>query len=102
MFHLVVPKYRRLGKFKLFSLFCKTLLAPGFVMNHLLYLILLLVSRMFLPRYNARLQLLIAQIRMLRARIDSGRIVPTLEEKAELLRLGTLMDHNIRDVMHIV
>lgn len=71
-------------------------------MNHLLYLILLLVSRMFLPRYNTRLQLLIAQIRMLRSRIDSGRIVPTPEEKAELLRLGALMDHNIRDVMHIV
>jgi putative transposase len=71
-------------------------------MNHLLYLFLLLASRMFLPRYNARMQMLIAQIRILRARIDSERIVPTPDEKAELLRWGALMDHNIQDVMHIV
>ena len=29
-------------------------------------------------------------------------IVPTPREKAELLRLGTLLDHDAADVMHVV
>ena len=39
---------------------------------------------------------------MLRNRIDVSRIVPTPEEKAELLRLGAMMDHDVGDVMQIV
>ena len=38
--------------------------------------------------YNARLQFLEAQIRMLRTRVDTNRVVPSAEEKDELLRLG--------------
>ena len=48
----------------------------------------------FLPRYNAQLQLLEAQIRILRSRVDASRIVPT-PEKAELLRLGGLLGHDV-------
>ncbi len=54
------------------------------------------------PRYNARMQLLEAQIRMLRSRVDASRIVPTPQERAELLRLGAAMDHDIGEVMHVV
>jgi putative transposase len=58
--------------------------------------------RWFRPRYNAQLQLMAAQIRILRARIDTDRIVPTPKEKAELLRLGAALDHDVAEVMHVV
>jgi len=43
-----------------------------------------------------------AQIPMLRSRVDTIRIVPTPQERAELLRLGAAMDHDIGEVMHVV
>lgn len=61
-----------------------------------------LISRWFQPRYNARLQLLEAQIRILRARVDAVRIVPTPAEKSELLRIGAALGHVVADVMHVV
>jgi putative transposase len=57
---------------------------------------------LFLPRHSARIQFLLAQIRILRARLESERIVPTPEEKAELLRWGALFEHDIQDVLEIV
>ena len=71
-------------------------------MNRLIFPVLMLVAQYFKPRYNAQLSILKAQVRMLRNRIDASRIVPTLEEKAELLRLGRMMDHDVGDVMQIV
>jgi putative transposase len=43
-----------------------------------------------------------AQIRILRSRIDVTRIVPTPQEKAELLRLGAMVDHDVTEMMHVV
>ena len=40
------------------------------------------------------LRFLEAQIRMLRSRIDTSRIVPTPAERAELLRLGAAAEHD--------
>jgi putative transposase len=48
------------------------------------------------------MQLLEAQIRMLRSRIDTSRIVPTPQERAELLRLGARIDHDIDEVIHVI
>ena len=61
-----------------------------------------LFARLFAPRYNARIQFLIAQTRILRSRIDASRIVPTPEEKVELLGWGVNFDHNIDGVMEVV
>ena len=71
-------------------------------MDHLVFSLLTLVLQWFRPRYNTHLQLLQAQIRILRSRIDVSRIVPTPQEKAELLRLGTLVGHDVAEVMHVV
>ena len=71
-------------------------------MDAVLYSILTLATQWMRPRYNARMQLLEAQIRMLRSRIDTSRIVPTPQERAELLRFGAAMDHDIEEVMHVV
>lgn len=62
----------------------------------------ILVSRLFLPQYDARLQLLVFQVKMLRARINDSKIIPTEAERAELIRLGALIDHDISDVMLVV
>ena len=61
----------------------------------------LLVEK-FRPRYDVRLQLMAYQIKMLRDRIDDGKIYTRPEERAELLRLGALLDHDIADVMLVV
>jgi putative transposase len=71
-------------------------------MNQELYALLSLLVHLFLPRHSARIQFLLAQIRILRARLESERIVPTPEEKAELLRWGALFEHDIQDVLEIV
>ena len=61
-------------------------------MDRLFFSLLTLALQWFRPRYNAYLQLLQAQIQILRSRIDVSRIVPTPQEKAELLRLGALVE----------
>lgn len=61
----------------------------------------LLVEK-FRPRYDVRLQLMAFQIKMLRDRINDGKIYTRPEERAELLRLGALLDHDIADVMLVV
>jgi putative transposase len=68
----------------------------------LLYSFLALTAHLFLPRYSARLQILLLQIRMLKRRLKNARIVATPEEKAELLRLGALLDHDLNGVLQIV
>jgi len=71
-------------------------------MDRLFFSLLALALQWFRPRYNAQLQVLQAQIRILRSRIDVSRIVPTPQEKAELLRLGALLGHDVAEVMHVV
>jgi putative transposase len=66
------------------------------------HVVLVLMSRLFMPRYDARLQLLAYQVRMLRNRIDVSKIIPTEVERAELMRLGALLDHDIADAMLVV
>jgi len=70
--------------------------------NHLIFLVYTLLERRFRPQYDTRLRFLEAQIRFLRARIGTNRIVPSPEEKLELLRLGAILDHDVGDVIHIV
>jgi putative transposase len=63
---------------------------------------MMLVQEKFRPRYDARLQLLAYQVKMLRSRIDDSKIYTTTAERAELTRLGELLDHDISDVMLVV
>jgi len=71
-------------------------------MERLFFPVLSLVMQWFRPRYNAQLQFLEAQIRILRSRVDASRIVPNPAEKAELLRLGAMLDHDVTEAMHVV
>ena len=74
----------------------------GIAVDAILYSLMTVMTQWMRPRYNARIQLLEAQIRMLRTRIETSRIVPTPAERAELLRLGATMDHDIDEVLHVV
>ena len=71
-------------------------------MDRLFYSLLTLALQWFRPRYKAQLQLLQAQIRILRSRIDVSRIIPNPQEEAELFRLGALAGHDVAKVMHVV
>ena len=71
-------------------------------MDRLFFSMLSLALQWFRPRYNAQLQFLEAQIRILRSRVDATRIVPNPAEKAELLRLGAMVGHDVNEIMHIV
>ena len=71
-------------------------------MDAIFFALMTLVTQWVRPRYNGNMRLLEAQVRMLRSRIDTSKIVPTVEERAELLRLGADVDHDIDDVMHVV
>jgi putative transposase len=70
--------------------------------DNLLFALISLAMRWLEPRYNAQLQFLREQIRILRSRVDAERIVPTPEERAELLRIGMLLDHDVTELMHVV
>ena len=71
-------------------------------MDAMLFSLVTLLAQWLRPRYNARMRLLEAQIRMLRARIDTSRIAPTPKERTDLLRLGAAMNHDIDELMHVV
>ena len=71
-------------------------------MERLSYPLLALLAHWFTPQFNARLQFLEAQLRMLRSRLDTNRIVPSEQEKDELLRLGAQFDHDVGELMHVV
>ncbi len=71
-------------------------------MDRLLFPVFMLLAHWLQPRFNARLRFLEAQIRMLRSRVDGSRIVPTPEEKDELLSLGVSLDHDVGEVRHVV
>jgi len=70
--------------------------------NQAVFTIAMLLSRYFEPRFNAKLQFLTFQIRMLRDRIDAFKIVPTPRERTELMRLGDLLGHDIDGLMIVV
>ena len=69
-------------------------------MNHLIFPLLTLISEWRKPKYDARLRFLEYQIQMLRDRIDASRIVPTPEERVELLRIGELCQNDIDELIH--
>ena len=69
---------------------------------NLFFVIFTFLAHRFMPKYDVRMQLLMFQGKMLRDRIDDQRIVPTPEERTELLRLGNAINHDVADVMLVV
>ena len=71
-------------------------------MDRVAFGLMTLAMQWLYPRYNARMQFMEMQIRMLRSRVDASRIVPTPRERTELIRLGSSFEHEIDDIMHVV
>lgn len=63
------------------------MVGPG-KMESTLSLLLVFLNQAFMPRHNAQVRLLQAQITIWRARIPTQRIIPSPTEKAELMRIG--------------
>ena len=71
-------------------------------MDSLTFLLWSLMAQFFNPRHNAQIRFLKAQIRILQDRVPGCRIIPSPEEKSELLQLGAACDHRIDDLIEIV
>ena len=71
-------------------------------MNQLFFPLFVLFSELLKPKYDAKMALLKYQNQMLRDRVNTSRIVPTPEERAELLRLGELCGHDVGDLLTVV
>lgn len=71
-------------------------------MDNLLLAVVALCWRWFQHRHNVQVQFLQAQIRVLRARVYANRSIPTPAELAELLGIGTQLDHEVADLMYVV
>lgn len=70
-------------------------------MNSTFSLLIVFLTQLFMPRHNAQLRLLKAQIQILRARIPTQRIILSPEEKAELLRIGAECEHDIDGLLEV-
>ena len=70
-------------------------------MNSMLSLLLVFLNQFFMPRHNAQVRLLKAQIQILRTRIPTQRIILSPEEKAELLRIGAECGHEIDGLLEV-
>jgi len=70
-------------------------------MNSTLSLLLVFLNQFFMPRHNAQLRLLKAQITILRARIPTQRIILSPAEKAELLRIGEECGHDVDGLLEV-
>ncbi len=71
-------------------------------MTHAFRTVLWMLLQFFAPRHNAQVRFLKAQIAILRKRVPAERIVPSPAEKAELLRIGAEISHEVRPVLEIV
>ena len=70
-------------------------------MNSTLSILLVFLNQFFMPRHNAQLRLLKAQITILRTRIPTERIILSPAEKAELLRIGEECGHDVDGLMKV-
>ena len=70
-------------------------------MNSTFSLLIVFLTQLFMPRHNAQVRLLKAQIQILRTRVSTQRIILSPEEKAELLRIGAEFGHEIDGLLEV-
>ena len=75
-------------------------MVPG-KMNSAFSFLLIFVAQFFMPRHNAQMRLLKAQIQILRTRIPTQRIILSPAEKSELLRIGAECGHDVDELMEV-
>ena len=60
-----------------------------------------LLLEYFSVRRDARIRFLKAQLAILRRRLPGNRIILRPEDRAELLRIGSELDHDVKDLLGI-
>ena len=53
-------------------------------------------------RRDARIRFLLAQIDILRSKLDGNRVIPSPSDRARLLAIGQELDHDVKDIIGIV
>lgn len=81
-------------------LFSQAVVEPC-TMNATFSLLLAFLVQFFLPRHNAQLRLLKAQIAILRSRIPVERLILSPAEKSELLRIGAEGGHVVNGLLEV-
>jgi putative transposase len=71
-------------------------------MANALQTVLCLFVQFFAPRHNAQIRFLKAQVAILRKRVRADHIVPSPEERFELLRLSSEFGHQIGPLLVVV
>ena len=67
-----------------------------------LLLLATIVMEAFSARRDARLRFLHEQVALLKARVPGNRVILTPDERKNLLRLGSQLNHDVHDVLSIV
>ncbi|MFH1418845.1 MAG: hypothetical protein ABII12_11250 [Planctomycetota bacterium] len=71
-------------------------------MTRLFHVLLYLLGEGFQARRQARIRFLQAQVAMLRRKSDRNRIILSPEDRAQLLRIGGELGHDVKDILAIV
>jgi hypothetical protein len=90
---------------------CRSLAIAGFtfirnsdsiIMPTWFYAILHLLFESFTARRDTRVRFLMAQVTILRHKLGGNRVVLSPTDRAELLRIGNELKHEVKDVLGIV
>jgi putative transposase len=71
-------------------------------MSRWLYVVLHLLFEGLAARRDARVRFLLAQVEILRSKIDGNRIIPSPTDRARLLAIGKELGHEVKDIVVIV
>lgn len=67
-----------------------------------LYILPHLLIEVNAARRDARIRFLKAQVEILRRKLGGNRVIPSPDDRARLLALGTELNHNVGDLIGIV
>ncbi len=71
-------------------------------MSRWLYVVLHLLLEGFGARRDNRIRFLLAQVEMLRRKLGRNRVILSPRDRAQLLSIGSELDHNVKDILGIV
>lgn len=63
---------------------------------------LCLIIERFQARRDPKVRFLQAQVRMLRRRLPQKTLIPKIEERAELTKIGAELDHEVAELLDVV
>ncbi len=71
-------------------------------MSRWVYVVLHLLFEGQTARRDARCRFLLAQVDILRSKLDGNRVIPSPSDRARLLAIGQELSHDVKDIVGIV